>query len=140
MKANLIDHEFDIEESAPVLPAWVLRENQLRNLLNAYSPYLELISSIDDDGEEYLDSYFPEFCQTSEGVKQGKPFTVWIYFKPYLSVKVATIYFDSVDRKYITNMLQVLFAYFEEAIDFVEVDEEDTKSSYAVKAISRRTH
>lgn len=142
MKANFIDivDEFDYGDSVLDMPAWIVRENQVRGLLKAYAPFLDELPPLRNDDLDDNPSLYPEFCQGLKAVEGGKSYTVWIYFKPNLSVTVATLYFDSVNRNYIASMLQAFFTYFNEAIKLVEVDGVDGKYSFAIKDISKATH
>lgn len=136
MKTDLLGFE---ETPAPIVPAWVSRESQLQGLMQALSPYFDLAPSSYDE-EEYDPDCYPELCHSGVPIKNGTPFTIWIYFKDNLSVSVATLYFESVNMEYVLDMIHTFYAYYSHAIDLIEVDELNTKWSQAIRDISIKSH
>ena len=130
---------FSLPDTKPSnsIPLSLRREHKLRLLMNGMSTYIDWIPPREDCP---LVSARPEYCYTGWPIKDGKEYTIWVYFKENLSIEILKIYFDEVTWDYIFNFVAVLLSFYFDIVEGVEIYEISPKRCIGIDNLNTTNH
>ncbi len=136
MKIDLLEYDDGTIEGAPHIS--IVREDQLQHLMESFSKYWEIVPPAEND--EYDCIRYPEYNHIGKPLPKGKPYIVWIVFRDFLSLDIVTIYFESINIKYIVDLMHTLYAHYPEAIEVIEAADMVGNRYWSAKNISKLSH